>query len=298
MSDDYDWQGENGAEFPLSTQYGWSEPPQPSQPKDTPNLAHALLFFVMALPLALVGQILSLLLAKGLHLFGNASLSALNGHMATDARLAIASQTLIYVMILVATVLLFPVIWQRPFLEGIHYHPSVAQRRVFTLLFFGLLLGIGITLAGNYLPMPKDPPIMMDMRTTTGAWMMLIFGVTMAPLLEELAFRGFLLGSLVNGCAWIAKRGSLSPVLVNLIGVPLCILLTSLPFALLHSAQVSHAWGPVLLIGVVSVVLCFVRLAFNSVAASTVVHAAYNFTLFLGMLLQTDGFRHLEKLKS
>jgi membrane protease YdiL (CAAX protease family) len=50
------------------------------------------------------------------------------------------------------------------------------------------------------------------------------------------------------------------------------------------------------LIGLVSLVLCAVRLRLNSLAASTLVHAAYNFTLFAGMLVATDGFRHLDKL--
>jgi hypothetical protein len=37
-------------------------------------------------------------------------------------------------------------------------------------------------------------------------------------------------------------------------------------------------------------------LAMNSVAARSVVHAAYNFTLFAGILVETGGFRHLDKL--
>ena len=67
-------------------------------------------------------------------------------------------------------------------------------------------------------------------------------------------------------------------------------------FALMHSPQVSHAWAPLVLIGMVSVVLCVIRLTLNSVAAGVVVHAAYNFTLFAGMLAQTGGFRHLERM--
>jgi hypothetical protein len=64
----------------------------------------------------------------------------------------------------------------------------------------------------------------------------------------------------------------------------------------MHSPQVSHAWGPLVLIGSVSIVLCVVRLTMNSVAAGVIVHAAYNFTLFAGVLAQTGGFRHLERL--
>jgi membrane protease YdiL (CAAX protease family) len=56
--------------------------------------------------------------------------------------------------------------------------------------------------------------------------------------------------------------------------------------------------GAVLLIGCVSVILCIVRLATDSVAAGVVVHACYNLTLFSGLLYQTDWFRHLDKLKT
>jgi membrane protease YdiL (CAAX protease family) len=95
----------------------------------------------------------------------------------------------------------------------------------------------------------------------------------------------------------MSDRGWLPASAVNWVGLPISILLTSLGFALLHGPQVSHSWGPVLLIGIVSVVLCLVRLSFDSVLASAIVHAAYNFTLFAGILVTTDGFRHLEKLK-
>ena len=88
-------------------------------------------------------------------------------------------------------------------------------------------------------------------------------------------------------------RNELSPF-----GIPVSIVLTTIPFTLLHAQQVSDSWGPLLLIGLVSVVLCIVRLALNSVAAGAVVHAAYNFTLFAGVLYQTGGFRHLDKLSS
>jgi membrane protease YdiL (CAAX protease family) len=64
----------------------------------------------------------------------------------------------------------------------------------------------------------------------------------------------------------------------------------------MHAPQVSHAWGPLLLIGLISVMLCIVRLSLDSLAASMLVHAAYNLTLFAGILVETGGFRHLEKL--
>ena len=73
-------------------------------------------------------------------------------------------------------------------------------------------------------------------------------------------------------------------------------LTVSAPFALMHAEQVGNAWGPVLLLYCVSLILCTVRLATRSLAASTLVHASYNFMLFAVMFAETDGFRHLDKM--
>jgi membrane protease YdiL (CAAX protease family) len=174
----------------------------------------------------------------------------------------------------------------------------VAVRWCLLLAGLGLVTGLAITLAGNFLPMPKAPPILEDLtKSAAGAWALTVFGVTLAPLTEELAFRGFLLPSLVNIFRWLERKNIIGDSVVRTIGIPLSIVLTSIPFAFMHAAQVSNSWGPVLLIGLVSVILCIVRLTTDSVAAGVVVHACYNFTLFAGLLYQTDWYRHLDKLK-
>jgi hypothetical protein len=72
--------------------------------------------------------------------------------------------------------------------------------------------------------------------------------------------------------------------------------LTSLPFAGLHVDQQGHSLGPFLLLIVVSLILCTVRLKFRSLAASTLVHASYNFFIFSLTLAATGGFRHFDKM--
>jgi uncharacterized protein len=71
---------------------------------------------------------------------------------------------------------------------------------------------------------------------------------------------------------------------------------TSVPFALMHAPQTGFSVGPFLLLVGVSVVLCTVRLWTRSLAASTLVHASYNFMLFSIMMVGTQGFRHMEKM--
>jgi uncharacterized protein len=71
---------------------------------------------------------------------------------------------------------------------------------------------------------------------------------------------------------------------------------TSIPFAAMHGEQTGYSIGPFLLLVAVSLVLCAVRLSTRSLAASTMVHASYNFMLFAIMLIGTQGFRHLDKM--
>lgn len=266
-------------------------------PRFIPNLWHVILFFVLALVVLGIGQVLGVYLIEHLHIFGHKSFDALAKMAESDARISLPVQALSYGLIALVVVPVFALLWHEPFSMGVHWSGEKAKRRFLALALLGLASGIGINMLGSFLPMPKDPPIMQDMmKTPLGAWMMLVFGVTVAPMLEELAFRGFLLPGLINSFRWLARKGTISENAVKWVGVPVSIAITSLGFALMHSAQVSHAWGPLVLIGTVSVVLCIVRLTMNSVAAGVVVHAAYNFTLFAAVLAETGGFRHLEKL--
>jgi len=143
----------------------------------------------------------------------------------------------------------------------------------------GLALAVLVGLTSKLLPIPKSLPIDNYFTDARGAYMMAIFGVTFAPLIEELFFRGFLY-----------------PVIARHWGAGISVGLTALLFALIHEAQLAHAWAPLLLLWFVGLVLTAVRAWTKSVGASFCVHAGYNFTLFTLMYLATDHFRHLEKL--
>lgn len=266
-------------------------------PRRIPHMGHVALFFALALVLLGIGQLLGVFLLHLTPFFVHRSFDWLFLLSSTDARASIPIQAFSYGLIALVAAPVFSVLWREPFSEGVHWNSAKAWSRWFRLAILGLAAGFGISLLGSFLPMPANPPITQDMmKSATGAWLMLIFGLTAAPLLEELAFRGFLLPGLLNAFRWFGDRGTISPNAVKWTGIPVSIGLTSLLFAFMHSPQVSHAWGPLVLIGCVSIVLCVVRLAMNSVMAGVLVHAAYNFTLFAGVLYQTAGFRHLERL--
>jgi membrane protease YdiL (CAAX protease family) len=131
------------------------------------------------------------------------------------------------------------------------------------------------------------------------------FGVTFAPFFEEIAFRGFLLPSLATACDWVGERftdkdpppldGNGHPQW-SLPAMVIASIATSLPFAMMHLEQQGKTLGPFIQVLAVSLILCAVRLRTRSLAASTLVHACYNFMIFSLMMIGTDGFRHLDKL--
>jgi hypothetical protein len=271
--------------------------PSPPPPSLIPNIGHVLVFVLLILPAMIGGYLVSLLSIYATH--PHVRLPVLMQEIGRNVIYLISMQAAIYLVLVALSALVFTLWWDRPFTRGIHWNFAVASRWFLILAALGVVSGLLITLAGNFLPMPKAPPILEDMtKSRAGAFVLMAFGVTLAPLTEELAFRGFLLPSLVNIFRWLQRKAVIGETAIRTVGIPLSILVTSFLFALMHSAQVSNAWGPVLLIGLVSLILCIIRLKTDSVAAGMIVHMFYNLTLFSDLLYQTDFFRHLDKLKT
>jgi membrane protease YdiL (CAAX protease family) len=143
----------------------------------------------------------------------------------------------------------------------------------------GVGLSLGLQLLGHFLPIPKELPMDKFFRTPLDAWILALFGMFIAPLMEELFFRGFLY-----------------PVLAKWFGVVASIIITALGFGLVHASQLGSAWGPVLIIFLVGIVLTTVRAKTKSVAAGWLMHFAYNATIFGLMFIATSGFRHMERI--
>jgi membrane protease YdiL (CAAX protease family) len=216
---------------------------------------------------------------------------------------------------------IFTLLWKQPFAWALHWNFSVVRRRFYHLLAGGVLLSLVVQFLSNYLPVPKTLPIDDFFRTSADVWMVAIFGTFLAPLFEELAFRGFLLPSLASAWDWLrAQRyrstagSDPSPITPGSVGLPstaevyrdprwsvpaliVSCTVTSIGFSLLHADQLAHAWAPLAVLFAVSLVLCLVRLWTHSLAASTLVHATYNGTIFTLLFFGTDGFRHLDKIK-
>jgi membrane protease YdiL (CAAX protease family) len=76
----------------------------------------------------------------------------------------------------------------------------------------------------------------------------------------------------------------------------IAVLVTSLAFAMVHGEQLGQAWGPLLVLFVVGLVLTITRVVTRSVTPGLLIHMGYNLMLFGVLYIGTDHFRHLERM--
>jgi len=195
--------------------------------------------------------------------------------VARKPALALLSQLLAYVVVVIYMILLVQGKYRARFWPAIRWNwPGIAG-----VSFAGVgVLMLGFDLFARFLPMPKNTPFDQFFDRPFDAYLTAAFAVTLGPLMEELFFRGFLY-----------------PVVARRLGVTSGILLTALPFGLMHFVQYGYSWGAVLIVFLVGVVLTAVRAMTKSVAASFLAHVGYNGTLMMLAAWSTDGFKHMEK---
>jgi membrane protease YdiL (CAAX protease family) len=223
-----------------------------------------------------VFSVAALLIAWRLPGYRGLSIPDLTAKLATNATLIVGAQAAAYVFVLLFVYMLVQTRSRARFATAIQWNWPGTSAPGFVV--GGVILALVIDGLSRYLPIPKSLPMDNFFTDATSAYMMAIFGVTLAPLLEELFFRGLLY-----------------PLLRRAVGLIAAVVLTALAFAGIHGAQLGYAWAPILSIFVVGVVFTVVRERRNSVASSFLMHCGYNLTLFSMLWIASDHFRHLEK---
>jgi membrane protease YdiL (CAAX protease family) len=130
---------------------------------------------------------------------------------------------------------------------------------------FALVMGVLIASEGFAVLMGRDQPdFMTDMLSAVrgeGAWLLLLSGVIIAPLGEELIFRGFVYRGLSE----------------SRVGVPGAIVISSAIWAAIHTQYDLFYMSVIFALGVA---LAFVRYKSGSVALVFVLHALVNAAAF------------------
>jgi len=186
----------------------------------------------------------------------------------------LASQLPVYIVVAAFMIALVEGKYRTPFWRAVRWN---WPRRPWALLALalGAVMFVVLSLLQFVLPMPKNTPFEQLFDRPRDAYLISLLAVTVGPLMEELFFRGFLY-----------------PVLARWIGAVWGVLLSALPFGLIHYLQY-RSWAVVFIITIVGVVCGAVRATTKSVGASFLVHVGYNGVEMFLLMLATHGFRHM-----
>ncbi len=179
-------------------------------------------------------------------------------------------QTALYAVFMLYIAAIVSLRHRLPFWRGLGWRPVNAS----LFLFMGLVLAIAVQFASP--PEQKQLPIERMFQTREGALLLTFFGVAIAPLAEEIIFRGFVFVGAVR--SW---------------GVTTAVWFTALLFALIHVPQLRGGLPQMFAIFGVGLVLSYVRARVASLAASYFMHLAYNTTLFVLLFIGTRGFTRM-----
>lgn len=214
---------------------------------------------------------------------GVALLIAYSGHPSpNDAKDAagnvfvlLPAQLAAYILTVGFMVLLVWLRYRTPFLAAVRWNVPPRPLALWALA-LGAGLGFMVVVLESLLQrwIPKSLPIDEYFRKPSFAYAMAAFAILIAPVVEELFFRGFLF-----------------PALARPLGTVLAVGLTGGLFALLHGAQLAFAWVPLLLLFIVGVVLTVARARTKSVATTVLMHMSYNTMIFVitGIASRVNG---------
>ncbi len=233
--------------------------PPPEPPRREPFWGYGDLFIFVgfALPSMIVGA----LLIKGIFaIFGV--------HVANRALELLPAQFAGYGFLFGVLWLLFHFQYGQPFWRSLGWvRPPFSAARV---VMMGVLLAVAVAIASVVLRTPDINSPMKEFLTHRSSVILLaIFGTTLGPFFEELAFRGFM-----------------QPLFVRSLGTIPGIFLAALPFGLLHLQQYGWSWRHGLLITLAGAAFGWMRHASGSTRASVVMHVAYNAMFFLALVAQ------------
>lgn len=184
----------------------------------------------------------------------------------------VADQTLIDLSLLFYLWLQARVRFDSPFWSTFGWRPLETTRWSRPIAYLGFI-GLGFALSASVemvsAAFPPKTKLFMEtlLQNHQAALALMAMSVILAPVVEEIIFRGYLY-----------------PVAARSFGVPAGIILTGTVFGLLHAEQLWGGWAQIALLVVVGIVFTWVRAAKRTVFASYLLHVSYNFLIVLGGL--------------
>jgi membrane protease YdiL (CAAX protease family) len=237
-------------------------PPPPPEPDPFWSYGDLLIFAGLAIPCMLLG-------------LGAVKAAFWISHLHPSVKTweLLAAQFAGYALLLGVLMALLRSQYDRPFWRSLAW---VTPRLPFpSIVTGGVGLAMAVLLLGALIHTPRtENPLTDLLKDPTSLVLVAIFGSIMAPVCEELVFRGFV-----------------QPLLVRSLGAVAGILATALPFGLLHFYEYGKSWRHVLLISLSGAAFGWMRQATGSTKAAAGMHSSYNAFQFV-LLLMAKGLPH------
>jgi membrane protease YdiL (CAAX protease family) len=179
----------------------------------------------------------------------------------------VAFQFLFYALAVSVLYILISRRYDRPLWRSLGYTFQFRGAVLYAVV--GPVLAISLGILGYALRTPPENPIRDLITDRASLIAVLVFAVLIAPIFEELVFRGFVF-----------------PLLARSLGSWLGIVVTAIPFALLHIVTYGLVWQTIVIVGLAGIVFGLARHQAGSTAASAMIHIGYNGTLFGVFLIQ------------
>jgi membrane protease YdiL (CAAX protease family) len=237
----------------------------PPEPERYPFWGYSDLFLFagLAIPSMLIGLALVKLAMFVFHI-----------HAAVRVAEVLPAQFLGYGLLFGALVLIFRLQYERPFWRSLAW--TSPPLPFLWMVIAGLAAALGVALLAGLMHMPDTGnPLTELLQDRVSMILVAVFGITLGPLFEELAFRGFL-----------------QPLLVRSLGAIPGIVVAAIPFGLLHFQEYGNSWRHALLISGAGVAFGWMRHATGSTKASTIMHASYNALFFFVLFAQRKELPH------
>jgi membrane protease YdiL (CAAX protease family) len=207
-------------------------------------------------------------------LLTNGAMAVLHLNPANDLWRLLPAQFLAYILLFLAVWLMFRAQYDRPFWHSLGW--INLGLRPTAIIAYGVLLAFTVGVISQMLRTPDVPTPMSKMLSDRASIVLVAaFGATLGPLCEELIFRGFM-----------------QPLFVRSLGAVGGILAAAVPFGLLHVQEYGNSWRHGLLITMAGAAFGWMRWRTSSTKASTLMHAAYNGTFFIALLMQPKNLPH------
>jgi membrane protease YdiL (CAAX protease family) len=167
-----------------------------------------------------------------------------------------------------------------PFWTTIGWRPLETGKMLCGPVYLGLLLSgfslsLAVQLAAKFAGTKAKLPIENLFQDPRSILLLGVMAVTIAPLVEETIFRGYIY-----------------PVLARSFGVGFGVVVTGVLFGLLHAQQLWGGWVQIGLLMVVGVIFTFARAVSRTVVASYLLHVSYNLLPSLAAFVEYFGLHH------